>query len=42
MNWNEQLAWDYKNADSQAINKTIEGFNWAKQFGKKDIKQTRL
>ena len=33
----EQLVWDYKNADSQSINKAIEMFNWEKLFQNKNI-----
>ena len=33
----EQLVWDYKNADSQSVNKTIEIFNWEKLFQIKNI-----
>ena len=33
----ERLVWDYKNADSQSINKAIEMFNWEKLFQNKNI-----
>ena len=33
----EQLAQDYKNADTQSINKAIEMFNWEKFFQNKNI-----
>ena len=33
----ERLVWDYKNADSQSINKAIEIFNWEKLFQNKNI-----
>ena len=33
----EQLVWDYKNANTKAINKAIEGFNWEKSIRGKDI-----
>ena len=33
----ERLEWDYKNADSQSINKAIEMFNWEKLFQNKNI-----
>ena len=33
----EQLAWDYKNADLQSINKAIEMFNREKLFQYKNI-----
>ena len=33
----ERLLWNYKNADSQSINKAIEMFNWEKLFQNKNI-----
>ena len=33
----KRLVWDYKNADSQSINKAIEMFNWEKLFQNKNI-----
>ena len=33
----ERLVWDYKNSDSQSINKAIEMFNWEKLFQNKNI-----
>ena len=33
----KQLLGTYKNAGSQAINKSIEGFNWKKSFCSKDF-----
>ena len=33
----KRLVWDYKNEDSQSINKAIEMFNWAKLFHNKNI-----
>ena len=33
----ERLLWNYKNADSQAINKAIKDFYWKKSFCNKNI-----
>ena len=33
----ERLVWDYKNVDSQSINKAVEMFNWEKLFQNKNI-----
>ena len=39
----ERLVWNYKNANSKAINKAIEGFSWEESFRGKDIDaQARL
>ena len=39
----ERLVYNYENADSQAINKAIEDFNWEKSFRNADIDgQVRL
>ena len=32
----EQLSWNYKNADLQAINKPIEGFIWERAIRNRD------
>ena len=33
----EQLVWNYKNANSQVVNKAIEDFNWEEPFQDKDF-----
>ena len=35
----ERLVWDYKNTNTQLLNRTIETFNWEKKLEDKNVNE---